>query len=587
MFNISLKWRIFWFYISFGLLPLAVVSYLSVDAYTRSVESITKKHVTELVQRIANQTNTLCTFIQKDLDRLANLPYVQLSFQEFHSKQRLDLIQEKLELFRNKSNVFSRITLYSNDGLPLVSTPSPEQNQAQILAVKDIIGDPNSRVFHYEDPLAQPPRQIIIVCRVFSFRDETHPVGYLLGHVALRYFVSYLDQLNIDDAIEKIITAGDKNQIVIQKAGIPAPVSGTEKSREYVAAVPSMNWHIILRIPERVLFEGVHRLTATSVSFILLVVLLAVAASLVFSRRITRPLTKVIKGTREFAAGNLDYRIRLQYGYEGKKLAEAFNTMADQLQKRQQELIQYNKLAALGLLSAGIAHEVKNPLAGIKTSAQVVEELLACATDVPQIMPFDAQAADASVFIPATDFKNIAAILQDIVAEVDRLNKIVADLLNFGRPKPSNRVESDLSEIIARALNLLQKQLSNKRVTVINEVKNGKANIDPDQIMQVFVNLILNAIAAVEPDTGMIRIASKTQAIGETCIHIADNGHGIPEAKIKQIFDPFFTLSSEGTGLGLAVVYALLKQNDVRVDLRSRLKQGTVVTLIFGPPVDH
>lgn len=85
MFNMSLKWCIFWFYLSFGLVPLAVISYFSIDAYTHSVESNTEKHVTELVQRIANQIDTLCAYIQKDLDRLSNLPYVQLSFQEFPS----------------------------------------------------------------------------------------------------------------------------------------------------------------------------------------------------------------------------------------------------------------------------------------------------------------------------------------------------------------------------------------------------------------------------------------------------------------------------------------------------------------------
>ena len=437
------------------------------------------------------------------------------------------------------------------------------------------------------EPLAQPPRQILIVRRVFGFRDETHQVGYLLGHVALRYFVTYLDQLDIGDEIEKIITTADKNQIVIQKAGAQAAAGGNPKSREFAAAVPSMNWHIVLRIPERVLFEGVYRLTAKSVSFILLVALFAIAASLLFSRRITRPLTKVIEGTREFAVGNLDYRIHVQYGYEGKRLAQAFNTMAEQLHKRQQELIQYNKLAALGLLSAGIAHEVKNPLAGIKTSAQVVSELLDGATHVPPTVPCEAPAIDASTLIPTADFKNIAGILQDIVAEVDRLNKIVADLLEFGRPIPSNRVDSDLSEIIARALRLLQEQLSKKRVTVVNEVNNGKAIIDQDQMMQVFVNLTLNAIAAVKPDTGMIRISSSIRTNGEICIQIADNGHGIPEAKINQIFDPFFSLSREGTGLGLAVVYALLKENDVSVEVRSRLRQGTVVTLTFQPPAGH
>jgi signal transduction histidine kinase len=408
-------------------------------------------------------------------------------------------------------------------------------------------------------------------------------VGYLAAHVALRHFIVYMDQLNIGEEIDKFIIAPDQRQIMIQKTTGRTSLHAKAASRAYRAAVPSMNWQIALRIPEKVLFEDVHHLLSRSISFILLVVAFAIAASLVFSRRITRPLAQVIQGTKEFAANNLEYRIDLKSGYEGKQLADAFNTMADQLQKRQQELIRYNKLAALGLLSAGIAHEVKNPLAGIKTSSQVVTGLLADSVKTSEKAGAKTRDAHNIVTIKASEYSDIINILIDVISEVDRLDKIATDLLDFGRPWDSNRIQCDLSDITKRTLHLLRKELGQKRVKVVNNVTNAAAYVDPDQIMQVFVNLILNAIEAVEPDTGVIRITSKSRNTGETQFQVADNGHGIPEAKINRLFDPFFTLTSHGTGLGLSVVYTLLKQNSVHMDVHSRLNEGTVFTLTFSP----
>ena len=581
MFNISLKWRIFWFYVCFGIVPLAVVSWFGVHAYTRSIESLAEKHITELVNRIADQTDTFCNYIRKDLDRLAHLPYIQLSFHEFQSEQRMELIREKLERFRNNSTYFKRLLLYAGDGRQMVCTPLVPEGSENLLAVGEIASDAEDRVFHTEKAQTRSLDEIMIMRRVYGFRNGTHTVGYILAQVDPKVFTVFLERLDIGEEIEKAIVLPGGRELSIQKASGYDTNKAPAARHEYRAAVPSMDWEIVLRIPERVLFADVKRLIFREVSFILLVVAFAVGGSLAFSRRITRPLSKVIQGTREFAAGRLGYRIRLQSGYEGRKLAEAFNSMADQLRKRQDELIQYNKLAALGLMSAGIAHEVKNPLAGIKTSTQVVAELLADSAARSGESRAERGVNKGPVEVAPDDYEDIAIMLKDIASEVDRLNKIVSDLMEFGRPRSSNHIRCDLSDIVQRALHLLQKKLDQKGVKVVNKAANAFAHVDADQIMQVLVNLTLNAIEAVEPDLGVITISSEKCETGETRIRVADNGCGIPEAKISQMFDPFFTLSSNGTGLGLSVVYTLLKQNDASIDVESRIDEGTVFTLTF------
>ena len=151
MIAISLRWRIFLFYLIFGLIPIVAVSYFSLDAYTRSIMVVTENHVTELVQQIADQTEALCYYLHKDVERLSNLPYVQLLFLEFQSPQRLRLIQEKLERFRNDSEIINCIMLFSNDAHLLVKTPSVFERKEPVVSAKDFpAGLSNRKFFHKE-----------------------------------------------------------------------------------------------------------------------------------------------------------------------------------------------------------------------------------------------------------------------------------------------------------------------------------------------------------------------------------------------------------------------------------------------------
>ena len=262
-----------------------------------------------------------------------------------------------------------------------------------------------------------------------------------------------------------------------------------------------------------------------------------------------------IDGIKEFASGNLSYRISSITGVETRRVAVAFNTMAEELQKRQGELIQADKLASLGLLSAGFAHEVRNPLAGIKTSAQVLAKRSSSA-----------------------ETKELAI---GISKEVDRLNKLVGDLLHFSRPKPSHKKPCDLVDIINRALTILDSEIRKKNVRIINKVARHCVIVAPEQLVQVLINLVLNALAAVEPDKGIIRMDSRVSPDNKLTVTLSDNGHGIPEEKISHLFDPFFSLSKEGTGLGLSIVKLLLGNNGVRIDAESVEGEGTTFRMVF------
>jgi signal transduction histidine kinase len=308
-------------------------------------------------------------------------------------------------------------------------------------------------------------------------------------------------------------------------------------------------------VPESFLFSKINTLKEKTLLFVFTVTLFALIAALYFAEKLITPIRKVIKGTVEFAKGNFKYRIDIKRGREIKMLADSFNKMAEDIEKRQEELIQVNKLASLGLMSAGIAHEIKNPLAGIKTTAQL---LLKRNTNDPN---------------------NV--LIQSIVEETDRLNRTLKNMLNFAKPTSANIEKISLKQSVEYAINLLKKEVEGKNIKFNVEVEDVYVVVDKDQMTQIFFNLILNAIQSIDKKIGMINIFTETNT-SLIKIIIQDNGKGIDSANLNRIFDPFFSLNPDGSGLGLSVVYNLLKQNNIEIKIDSELGVGTKITLTFN-----
>jgi signal transduction histidine kinase len=273
------------------------------------------------------------------------------------------------------------------------------------------------------------------------------------------------------------------------------------------------------------------------------------------SRRLTVPINQIVEGTREFASGNLEYRLNMTKGCEIKKLSDAVDQMAEELMQRQNELAQANKLASLGTMSAGIAHEIKNPLAGLKTSSQTIKMM----------------AKDESL-------QKVAGNLE---SEVDRLSQIVNNLLDFAKPQNSVKTKFPLNEALNKSLSLINNEL--KKKSVQTEIKNCDIEVyaDKGQLVQVLINLLLNAVSAIEHKNGQIVISAEKEG-RFTTVRITDNGSGIAEKDIDKIFDPFYSLSKKGTGLGLSVVYSLLRHNEISINVESEVDIGTTIILTFS-----
>ncbi|RWR10046.1 transporter substrate-binding domain-containing protein [Siminovitchia fortis] len=252
------------------------------------------------------------------------------------------------------------------------------------------------------------------------------------------------------------------------------------------------------------------------------------------------------------------YRILRMYDSQ-MKLTGYILAMNDETEKMklQQKLITQEKLHALGQLVAGVAHEIRNPLTSIKTFIDMLPKKY----DRPE-------------------FRDL--IVEHLPAEVNRLNTIVTDLVEYARPRPSNKQRYTAPEL-ASLIKFLQVTVDKKGIILEKSIDEKLVfYIDPQQIRQVILNLILNAIDAVEESTEKrIVIGMEMEDANYGKITISDTGKGINEEDLTRIFEPFYTSKEKGVGLGLTLSYNLIKENNGDIHVESQPSQGTVFTILL------
>lgn len=221
-----------------------------------------------------------------------------------------------------------------------------------------------------------------------------------------------------------------------------------------------------------------------------------------------------------------------------------------------QEIERSRRLASVGRLAAGVAHEIRNPLSSIKGFATYFKQRY---QDVPE----DQQTANI------------------MIQEVDRLNRVVSQLLEFARPISVSRKPTSFKDLVADSIKLIERQAQDRQITINirNSAKIDEINLDPDRINQVLLNLYLNAIEAMEPGGKLQIDIFDSDENGKVNIRIADTGKGIAEKDLPKIFDPYFTTKSSGTGLGLAIAHNIVEAVGGALEVKSEADKGTAFTL--------
>ena len=281
--------------------------------------------------------------------------------------------------------------------------------------------------------------------------------------------------------------------------------------------------------------------------------------------RLQQRVDIIAQGTELVAAGRFGHRVEVTGDDEIAVLARRFNRMAGRLGRLVERTVRMKRQAALGQFSTGVAHEVRNPLAALKTTVQAMARL-------------------------ERDPER-AALLADMEREIDRMSKAMTTILTFGRPRPPERVDVSLDEAVRRVLALAAPEAEQREVSLVRgEGLEVPVHVDPDHLRQVLLNLVTNALQATAAG-GRIVVAARAAGHDEIELEVADTGEGIAPEKLAQAFEPFFTTTRGGTGLGLSISRQRAEMNEGTLVLHSAVGVGTqaIVTLVrgAGTHVDH
>jgi two-component system NtrC family sensor kinase len=283
---------------------------------------------------------------------------------------------------------------------------------------------------------------------------------------------------------------------------------------------------------------------------------------------VTGPVKHLVSASNQWSDGNLDYRVKIKSNDELGDLGETFNLMASSLRERDDKIKEYterqimksDRLATIGHLAAGVAHEINNPLGAVMMYVHLALEDL----DAKELLRNN---------------------LEKAAREVSRCKNIVKGLLDFAHQTEPRFEEGDINEVLEHTLMFVENQAPFQNVKIVKHVSPSMSKVimDTGQIQQVFTNIVINAAEAMEAG-GELTVTTRMSPDGESAeIKFTDTGCGIPSENLDKIFDPFFTTKEigRGTGLGLSVSYGIITRHKGIIKVQSRIGCGTTFTIIL------
>lgn len=298
------------------------------------------------------------------------------------------------------------------------------------------------------------------------------------------------------------------------------------------------------------------------------ILVLTMSMALFLYHFVNLPLKSIEHAVANITSGDYNLIPKLTHGDEFESFVDSLNRMIGELNRRGEQLVQSEKMASLGTLTSGVAHELNNPLNNISTSLQILAEE-----------------------IEGEDIAFKQELIRESDEQVDRARDIVKALLEFSRKRSFVLSRVGFKRLVDGALKLMKGEIPSHVAIAIDAPEDIVAPMDCRRMQQALINLIMNAVQAM-PEGGEIRIRAWERSEENRCyFSVTDTGEGIPEDRISKIFDPFFTTKDvgRGSGLGLSVTHGIIDQHGGRIDVDSEPGRGTCFTVALpleGEPDD-
>ena len=349
-------------------------------------------------------------------------------------------------------------------------------------------------------------------------------------------------------------------------------ISKLSDNRHWISASISIEpgWILLYQRPTKILYAPLLTFLIEIILANLLLGILLFIAAMLIARSIARPIKNLAVAANKISTGELERQVPIEGRDEIRDLAIEFERMRQKLLESYQDLEQkieqrtkalreaqsqvshQEKMASMGILAAGVAHEIGNPLTSISSIVQVIKR---------------------KVKDPA-----LQEYLNTILENIDRISRIVRELVDFSRPTGSEFTYVNVNDVIQNAVGIIKYDRRAKKVNLKLQLAEDVPNLFlvPDQLLQVILNMLINALDALKDGQGTIEIRSELKG-DHVLISIKDNGQGIAPEHLNKIFEPFFTTKKvgQGTGLGLSVSYGIIRNFKGKIDVKSELGKGS------------
>lgn len=581
-------------------LPVAIVGYFSFKASVDRVDRLVRHEQMVQVKATAGELNDIFYYCRLDLETIASLPVLE----DYHNARAFRLAAEAefnrdniVRLFTDfiaRTDYYSQIRYLDNTGRELIKV----NRKGPVRSLADKGDQPffqrarekGKDGIHFSKVIRHVPenRMIILWAKaIFSGLREFAGVVVIdldyekitrmvkeihIGEYGYAFLVDEKGNIIAHPRFRPFeIHPGNYPDISVKKLVLEMMTGANGwkpyffENREKVAAfapIPIMGWSLAVTITTDEYRKEALGIRSRVVKAVAITLLFAIAGVTVLTYFLLKPVRYLVRATDRIAGGDPGNEIPIQSRDELGDLTRSFNRMVKNLSHVRNELVRSEKLISLGRLSAGVAHEIRNPLNAMKGAMVYLQR----------------KRADDHLV------KEYTLLVSE---EIDRLNQFVTEFLYFARQSKPKPAPTDINQLIISTQHLFKERATAGGITFHNRLRPDMPaiHIDPHQMEQVLVNVLINAMDAM-PDGGDITFSSRVLNRSETdrrlrkiAITIEDNGTGIPALVLKNIFDPFYSTKDSGTGLGLPLSLGIVENHNGHIRILGQEGLGTSVII--------
>ena len=577
-------------------LPVLIVGYFSYHASIESVTALSREQQLLRAEAVAGQINKIFQSCFMDLKLMAQLLVAQKDVggkRDMRIQKETVFDNEKiLKTFLERSPYYTRIEMLDaegrqvgvacvkgteqceDEGLLLSENAKIDQIQNGI-SMSEVMTLPFRKGYrlYFSRPLDGPTgestgkvvldfdygkvleliRSVVIGVEGYAFMVDH--LGRTVGHPRFRPYEYNLSKYS-DPRLREFVV-----NMICGETGWKRYNYLGEKAAAY-APIRVMAWSLAVSIPIEEFTKKAKTLRKQMLEVVIVTLLLAAFVVAILSYHLLRPIKRLVAATERIADGDLEQEIPVNSSDEMGMLTLSFNRMMVNLKKMGEELVRSEKLIAMGKLSAGVAHEIRNPLNAMKGA----------------IVYLRRRRPEDNLILEYT---------QLILEEVERLNRFVTEFLSYACQPPPKRMPGDFNDLIRKALTLYEEKLREQNIVLSKALDPDLPMLpmDSNQMGQVIANLLINAMDAM-PEGGSLEI--RTRGLPETTspdspvrvvMTMKDNGIGISKDDLGGIFDPFFSAKENGAGLGLPISLRIVENHGGSLTVESSEGEGTILTL--------